>query len=99
VETSTNALGRIDGAGRIAEHPVFTPDSSLRGVCVAPDGDLWFTANAANKIGRMKPNGRVIGEYPIPTPNAGARCICAWPDGRLFYTAFDAGLIGEVIPH
>ena len=70
----------------------------MRGVCVAPDSDLWFTANFANKIGRMKPDGTMVGEYPIPTPNAGARCITAWPDGRLFFTAFDAGFIGEVIP-
>jgi virginiamycin B lyase len=84
VETSTNALGRIDRDGRITEHAVTTPDSSLRGVCVAPDGDLWFTANAANKIGRMRPDGRMVGEYPIPAANAGPRCICAWPDGRLF---------------
>ena len=66
---------------------------------MAPNGHLWFTANAANKIGRMKPDGQVIGEYPIPVPNAGARCIAPWPDERLFFTAFDAGLIGEVNPN
>jgi virginiamycin B lyase len=65
---------------------------------VAADGDLWFTANFANRIGRMKPNGAIVGEYPIPAANAGARCITAWPDGRLFFTAFDGGFIGEVIP-
>jgi virginiamycin B lyase len=70
----------------------------LRGVCVAPDGDLWFTENVANKIGRMKPDGTMVDEYPIPAATAGARCITAWPDGRLFFTAFDAGMIGEVIP-
>jgi virginiamycin B lyase len=53
----------------------------------------------ANKIGRMKPDGTMVGEYSIPVPNAGARCISAWPDGRLFFTAFDAGFIGEVIPN
>ncbi|HZP75141.1 MAG TPA: hypothetical protein VFB45_03260, partial [Pseudolabrys sp.] len=73
-------------------------NASLRGVTVAGDGDLWFTANMSNQIGRMRPDGTLVGEYPIPTPNAGARCICAWPDGRLFFTAFDAGCIGEVIP-
>jgi virginiamycin B lyase len=52
----------------------------------------------ANKIGRMKPDGTMVGEYDIPVANAGARCISPWPDGRLFFTAFDAGFIGEVIP-
>jgi virginiamycin B lyase len=77
---------------------VATPDASLRGVTVAPDGELWCTENAANKIGRMAPNGKLIGEYPIPAPGAGARAILAIPDGRLFFSAFDIGAIGEVIP-
>ena len=57
---------------------------------------LWFTENAANQIGCMAPDGRMVGEYPIPTPASGARCIAATADGRLFFTQFDAGLIGEV---
>jgi len=77
---------------------VKTPDASLRGVTVAPDGDLWFTENFANKIGRMTPDGTVIGEYDIPGVNCGARAIIAAPDGRLFFSAHDAGAIGEVIP-
>jgi virginiamycin B lyase len=63
-----------------------------------PDGDLWFTENFANRIGRMSPDGRVIGEYEIGGQNCGARAILAIPDGRLFFSAHDAGAIGEVIP-
>jgi virginiamycin B lyase len=97
VETSTNALGRIDRNGKITEHKVPTPNASLRGVTVGADGDLWYTANFANKIGRMAPDGTVLGEYDIPTPGSGARCIAPMSDGRLFFTQWDAGLIGEVI--
>jgi virginiamycin B lyase len=97
VETSTNALGRIDRDGNITEHPVPTPNSSLRGVTVGRDGNLWYTANAANKIGCMTPTGDVLGEFPIPTAASGARCIAAMSDGRLFFTQWDAGLIGEVV--
>ena len=53
--------------------------------------------NFANKIGRMAPDGTVVGEYDIPTPESGARCITAMSDGRLFFTQYDAGLIGEII--
>ena len=77
---------------------VATPNASLRGVTVAPDGDLWFTENAANKIGRMSPAGELLGEYAIPSPQSGARCIVALADGRLFFTAHDSGEIGEIIP-
>ena len=97
VETSTNALGRIDRDGTITEHPVPTPNASLRGVTVGADGDLWYTANFANKIGCMAPDGTVRGEYDIPTPASGARCIAALADGRLFFTQYDAGSIGEVV--
>ena len=75
-----------------------TPNASLRGVTVAPDGELWFTENASNKIGRMTSGGKVLGEYPIPAEGCGARAIVAVPDGRLFFSAHDAGAIGEVIP-
>ena len=71
--------------------------SVVRGVTVGADGDLWYTANAANKIGRMAPDGKVRGEYDIPTRNSGARCIAAFADGRLFFTQYDAGMIGEVV--
>ena len=76
----------------------WSPDASLRGVTVAPDRELWFTENFANKIGRMSPQGEVIDEYPIGGPNCGARAIIAHPDGRLFFSAYDASAIGEVIP-
>jgi virginiamycin B lyase len=98
VETKANALGRMDAQGRVTEWPVKTPDASLRGVTVAPDGDLWFTENFSNKIGRMAPDGTVIGEYAIASEGCGARAIIAVPDGRLFFSAHDAGAIGEVIP-
>ena len=42
-----------------------TPNASLRGVTVGPDGNLWCTENFANKIGRMAPDGTLIGEYDI----------------------------------
>ena len=99
MQTRANGLGRIDRAGEVIEFPVQTPNASLRGVAVAPDGDLWFTENFANKIGRMAPDGRVIGEYAIPGANCGARAIIAAPDGRLFFSAHDAGAIGEVVPN
>ena len=95
---TVDALGRIDAQGRITEWPVKTPNASLRGVAVAADGDLWFTENFSNKVGRMAPDGKVIGEYPIPAAGCGARAIIAIPDGRLFFSAHDVGAIGEVIP-
>jgi virginiamycin B lyase len=83
--------------GSVVEFEVPTPDASVRGIAVTPDGDIWFTENFANKIGRFDAAGGLVGEYAIPTPKSGARCIVAMADGRLFFTQYDAGLIGEIV--
>ena len=83
--------------GTIEEFAIPTPNASARSVAVTTDGELWFTENFANKIGRMDSSGVIIDEYDIPTPASGARCITAMSDGRLFFTQYDAGMIGEII--
>ena len=77
--------------------PVPTPMHRYEEITVGADGGLWFTENVANKIGRIAPDGTVIGEYDIPTAESGARCITSMSDGHLFFTQYDAGLIGEII--
>ena len=32
-----------------------------------PDGNLWFTEDAANKIGEINPTTHAITEFPLPT--------------------------------
>ncbi len=61
-----------------------TPNASLRGVTVGPDGHLWCTENFANKIGHMAADGTLLGEYDIPTAASGARCIASLSNGRLY---------------
>ena len=68
----------------------------VSGVTAGADGDLWFTANFANQIGHMTPEGEVRGVHDCPTPGSGPRCIMTHSSGRLFYGAFDAGMIGEI---
>ena len=97
VETSTNALGRIDRA---------RPHHRACGA------DAERLAARRHRRRRRRPlvhrelrqqdrlhgaDGTVRGEYDIPTPNSGARCIAALADGRLFFTQYDAGAIGEVV--
>ena len=58
------------------------------GITTGPDGNLWFTEESpyANRIGRMTPQGNLIGEYPVPTPNTYPEFITAGPDGNLWFT-------------
>jgi hypothetical protein len=48
------------------------------GITVGPDGALFFTENAGNKIGRITTAG-VITEFPIPTENSQPNGITTGP--------------------
>lgn len=79
--TETAAIGRMTTSGAVTEFPV----STVNWMTAGPDGALWFTEGAVNKIGRMTLTG-VVSEFPIPTPNAGPAGITTGPDGALWFT-------------
>ena len=54
------------------------------GICVGPDGNLWFAERNNNAIGRMTTAG-VITEFPIGAPSATPLGIVAGPDGNLWF--------------
>ena len=83
--------------GAIREFVVPIDHASLRGVIAGPDGNLWFTANGANQIGAMTPDGAFLGAWDVPTANAGPRCIMAHSNGRLYFGCYDSGAIGEIL--
>ena len=77
------------------------------GITLGPDGNLWFTDQANQKIGRMTPMGSFV-EFPI---TAKAQTITTGPDQNLWFTMasnrigrmnaagaflgdFDGGLVG-----
>ena len=74
-----------------------TASGGPAGITTGPDGALWFTENAGNKIGRMTTNG-MFTEYEVPTPSSGVDSISMGPDGALWFTEFgpDANKIGRI---
>jgi streptogramin lyase len=94
-------LGVLSGgfarAQQIVEFDVPTPGSQPLGIAPGPDGALWFTEKAGNKIGRMTPDGAVT-EYSIPTPGSDPAWIAAGPDGALWFTEFStsANKVGRI---
>lgn len=46
-------------AGGVRVYPVPTSDSGVGRIVTAPNGDMWFTMEDANKIGRITPQGRI----------------------------------------
>src|SRR5579885_1310372 len=84
-------------AGNIKEFTVPTPQSSPEGVVPGPDGNLWFTENNGNNIGRLTPSGKFT-EFPIPTKNSIPIGITLGPDGNLWFDEFKGNKIGRITP-
>ena len=66
-------------------------------ITIGPDGNLWFTEDNGNRIGRITPAGQ-IAEYPVPTPDSQPNAIIAGSDGNLWFTEPNGNKIGRITP-
>src|SRR5262249_17643616 len=89
---SGSGIGRITPGGTITE---FTGPGSPGGITARPDGALWFTEIAGDKIGRMTTAGVVTDEIPI---TAGSDEITTGPDGALWFAEAGKDQIGRIDP-
>ena len=62
-----------------------------------PDGNLWFTENFGNKIGRITPSGTIT-EFPIPTPGSYPFGITTGADGNIWFAEELGNKIGRITP-
>jgi virginiamycin B lyase len=65
---------------------------------VGPDGALWYTAQKANRIGKLDPVSGKLTEYELPTPGSGPHGLAADRGGNIWYTGNYAALIGRLDP-
>jgi len=83
----------------LTEFPLATASAFPNSITSGPDGNLWFTESAANKIGRISPQSpHTITEFPLATTNAGPFDIVAGPDGNLWFTEYLVSRIGRISP-
>ena len=61
---------RLQTDGKVAEFPLPQPNSGPTTVSIAPDGTLWFTESAGNRIGRMAQDGSGLKEFDLPHPGS-----------------------------
>jgi poly(3-hydroxybutyrate) depolymerase len=64
-------------------------------LAAGPDGSMWFTEFAANKIGRISATGAIT-EFTAPTANAGPYQITAGAGGAMWFTEYNTTKIGRV---
>jgi len=91
------ALYAFQNQSAITEYPVPTANSEPESIELGPDGALWFTETAGNKIGRITTAG-VITEYPL---NGRAQTGSPWdiiigPDGAMWFTETLGNKIGRI---
>jgi len=77
------------------EYAVPTANSSPQRLAAGPDGALWFTEGAGNKIGRITTTGSFT-EYPLAKSNSDPQGIVAGPDGALWFTELNKWTIGRI---
>jgi virginiamycin B lyase len=82
----------------IKEYEVPTPKSRPHDPTVAPDGSLWYTGQAANKLGRLDPKTGEFREYPLKTPGSGPHGLVADQQGNIWFTAISGGYVGKLDP-
>jgi virginiamycin B lyase len=70
---------------------------STSNMTTGPDGNIWFTENAVNYIGRITLGGTVT-RFMVPTPASGPLQIVTGPDGNIWFTETNAGKIGRLTP-
>ncbi len=77
------------------EFMIPTPASFPYGITAGPDGNIWFTESAGNKIGRITTTGSFT-EFTIPTTVSQPRDITAGPDGNIWFTELAGNKIGRI---
>jgi virginiamycin B lyase len=79
----------------ITEFAVPTAGTQPVFITAGPDGNLWFTEQNGNEIGRITTTG-VITEFAPPTANSVPQGISSGPDGNVWFTEYSANKIGRV---
>lgn len=79
----------------ISEFTLPTAGSAPTSITKGPDGNLWFTENSGNNIGRIDTSGTIT-EYSLPTAGSQPQGITSGPDGAMWFTEFNNGMIGRI---
>ncbi len=90
-------LASVGRGQAITEFAILSANARPVEITAGPDGNLWFTDEFGNKIGRITTAG-VITEFPTPSAVSEPHGIAAGPDGNLWFTELAGRKIGRITP-
>jgi streptogramin lyase len=91
---NANAIASVTPAGSATEYTIPTASSMPEDIAVGPDGALWFTESAADKIGRITTAGQ-ISEIPLATGSHPWSITSAF--GNVWFTETGTNKLGEIV--
>jgi len=80
------------------EWAVPTAGSRPHDPLATPDGELWWTGQMANKLGRLDPKTGQMKEFTIDVAQSGPHGLVSDKAGHIWFTANFQGYIGELDP-
>jgi streptogramin lyase len=83
--------------GTFTEFAVPTAGGEPVAITTGPDGKLWFSEAAGNKIGRITTGGTIT-EFPLPSAGSEPFGVTAGPDGNIWFTEDTGSKIGKMSP-
>ena len=86
------AFAALASAQVITEFSIPTANSEPSNIVAGPDGNLWFTENRAQKIGRITTSGQIT-EFTLTSGNSPVG-ITVGPDGALWFA--ETSKIGRI---
>lgn len=85
-----------DVCGVVTEFAIPTAASDSYNIAAGPDGALWFTEEAGNKIGRITTSGTIT-ETPLTSGFDNPEAITGGSDGALYFIEFDSSPFGRYV--
>jgi virginiamycin B lyase len=93
-ESTHRTIGRVTTGGLVTEF-VIRSSGYPTFITTGPDGNLWFTLQLGNKIGRLSTTG-ILTEFEVPTIDSFPQAIAPGPDGNLWFTEENGNQIGRI---
>ena len=91
--SGTGTIGRIEAATMAVT--TTQVNAAARGIAVATDGQVWFTARfTPQAVGRLDPVTGIVTIFPLTTE--GPQSIAASPDGSMWFTLTTKGSIANI---